>query len=302
MLTFVDTDFGFDDLWALLLLRHLDIKVHGVSLVAGVVPLPQVISNALSARQFFEFDWPLSAGAATPISRSPETAIKILGDKGMRSRGQHLPEPVQPPAPDTGLAGLLKCNPRHSGGYEVLALGPLTNLAIIYRDYPEQARNIMRITWMGGSAGRGNHTEYAEYNAIADPEALDFLLRANAPLRIIDLEICRQVTFTEAHMPVMHGSRGGLLRDLLGGYLDIALSRGRAGMSIYDPVASLALASAASIRVSPLALSVCTVQDQYYGQTRFTMDQKPNVELATEIDVDEALRVCFSALQQESER
>ncbi len=49
MRLWVDTDYGFDDLWALLLLRRHGATVEGISLVAGNTPLPQVIANALGA-------------------------------------------------------------------------------------------------------------------------------------------------------------------------------------------------------------------------------------------------------------
>ena len=81
----VDTDFGFDDLWALLLLKHLDITVDGVSLVAGNVPLVQVIRNADAAMRAFNFTWPVYAGADRPLQREPETAERILGPYGMQT-------------------------------------------------------------------------------------------------------------------------------------------------------------------------------------------------------------------------
>ena len=89
----VDTDFGFDDLWALLLLRHLQVPVAGVSLVAGNAVLPQVEENAMGAKAAFGFDWPLYLGADAPLVRAQETAERVLGPKGMQSRGAHLPGP-----------------------------------------------------------------------------------------------------------------------------------------------------------------------------------------------------------------
>ena len=91
MRVWVDTDFGFDDLWALLLLDHLKITVEGVSLVAGNTPLPQVIKNTNASLSAFGFNWPAFKGAAKPLQREPETAERILGQFGMCSRGLYLP-------------------------------------------------------------------------------------------------------------------------------------------------------------------------------------------------------------------
>ena len=90
----VDTDFGFDDLWALLVLRKLGARVAGISLVAGNAPLTQVISNALGAQKAYGFDALIFAGADRPLYRNAETAERILGPRGMLSRGQHLPDGV----------------------------------------------------------------------------------------------------------------------------------------------------------------------------------------------------------------
>ncbi|MGB1834666.1 MAG: nucleoside hydrolase, partial [bacterium] len=82
----VDTDFGFDDLWALLVLEAGGIDIDGVSLVAGNSQLEQVCKNAFGAFHHFGFTSPIYKGAEGPLLRPLETAESILGPKGMRSR------------------------------------------------------------------------------------------------------------------------------------------------------------------------------------------------------------------------
>ncbi|MGB0486056.1 MAG: nucleoside hydrolase, partial [bacterium] len=205
----VDTDFGFDDLWALLVLEAGGIDIDGVSLVAGNSQLEQVCKNAFGAFHHFGFTSPIYKGAEGPLLRPLETAESILGPKGMRSRGQFLPNvpafPIQEalPALETWLDS--------EGPKDVLAIGPLTNLALAYRSFPEKLQRLGSLTWMGASRARGNHTEHAEYNAFADADALATILQHGAPLRIVDLELCRQVTFGPADIPILENS---LLADL----------------------------------------------------------------------------------------
>ncbi|MGA0339802.1 MAG: nucleoside hydrolase, partial [bacterium] len=127
----VDTDFGFDDLWALLVLEAEGVAIDGVSLVAGNSQLEQVCANAFGAIHHFGFSWPIYKGADGPLSRPLETAERILGPKGMRSRGQFLPlvpaPPIQKAQP--ALANWLDSE----GPKDVLAIGPLTNLALAYQ-------------------------------------------------------------------------------------------------------------------------------------------------------------------------
>lgn len=292
----VDTDFAFDDLWALLVLRHLGVQIDGLSLVAGVVSLEQVCRNALSARAFFDFQWTVSAGAAQPLKRTPETAERIVGPLGMQTRGRCLPQNVDCDANETRLPDWLA--DQHQA--EVLALGPLTNLANLYLNHAVVAQRIHKIVWMGGASARGNHTPFAEFNAIADPEALDILVQNNAPLKIVDLELCRQVIFSENHLGLLHGEKGALLMDLTGGYLDIALSRGRTSMAIYDPVAAFVLADGEFVTTVASSLSVCTQVGEKYGQTIFQPDESSCIQLVTDVDPDRVRSVCFAALENES--
>ena len=289
----VDTDFGFDDLWALLVLEAEGIAIDGVSLVAGNSQLEQVCSNAFGAIKHFGFSWPIYKGADGPLLHPLETAEKILGPKGMRSRGQFLPlvltSPIREalPALETWLDS--------EGPKDVLAIGPLTNLALAYQAFPDKLQRLGNLTWMGGSRARGNHTEYAEYNAFADSDALSTVLENGAPLQIVDLELCRQVNFGPADITAVED---GLLSDLLGGYLDIALSRGRERMAIYDPMAALAVIRPSLIDFQRVNLSVHTENDSRRGKTEFNLEQPTNASIGTSIDPKIALQVCMGALEQ----
>ena len=224
----IDTDMGVDDLHAILAIAAHR-PVAGVSVGHGCAALPRVIENAIGAADHFNWTFPLVAGAARPMLGAVETAEHILGPRGMPTRGRRLA---------TGKSGLPPALPALAAWMEtggpILALGPLTNLATVMLAYdiPPPA-----IVWMGGSLGRGNHTAHAEFNAFCDPLALAILLDRGADLTMIDLEACRRVHLTEADLA---GVSDPLMADLLGGYLDIGLTRGRDHMAIYDPVAAAA--------------------------------------------------------------
>ena len=301
MSIWVDTDFGFDDLWALLLLRHFGAEIAGISLVAGNAPLTRVVANARGGALAYGLDAPCYAGADRPLVRAPETAERILGPRGMRSRGRHLPDaPATGPSPSSGAVSALAAwltTATPNADRPVLALGPLTNIARLCRQAPEAAGRITRLVWMGGSDGPGNHTAHAEFNALADPEAAAMVAHwaatAGIPLDIVDLTLCRTVTFGPDDLP----ATDPLTADLLGGYLDIGLSRGRSAMAIYDPVAALAAVRPDAFAFRPVAMEVSTEPGKHYGQTRFRPDPAATTRIAVSV-VPSAMTHCLDALTE----
>lgn len=293
----VDTDYGFDDLWAILLLRHLHAEIAAISLVAGNARLSQVIANALGAGRAYGINAPLFTGADQPLRRPQETAERILGASGMRTRGRTLPGPQGAVMELDAVAALTAWLDRaeQNEPREILALGPLTNIAHLVQQAPESAAKISRLTWMGGSAGRGNHSAQAEFNALADPEAACIVAQAGLPLHVIDLMVCRQVVFGETDMP----KSDPLTTDLLGGYLDIALTRGRDSMAIYDPVAALAAVRPDLFSFEKATLTVSTDQDDSYGATSFEhhADGKMRLAISPMTDISS---ICLNALAKDA--
>jgi len=284
----VDTDLGFDDLHAMLVLRCHQVRPVAYSLVFGCATLDQVISNAQGIEEAFSLGGAWFCGAANALDGQCRTAEHILGRTGMQSRGLALAQsdrqsrsqsrkpPLQEASASDGMINWLSGNPAEP---QVLALGPLTNLAQLIIEAPELAAKLTRITWMGGSTGRGNQTEYAEFNAWADPEAAAIVMQSGIHVHLVELETCRKlqvVTEDLQRLSSLTSPRADLLHDLLGGYLDIGLSRGRKGMAMYDPLAAAAVVMAQAsatahggniLGSTAVRISVETVDKQQAGRT-----------------------------------
>ncbi len=306
MRIWIDSDMGFDDLWAILTARSLGIQIDGMSLVAGISRLPLVVRNANAAASAFSWNFPIFEGAASALLGGTETAERVLGQTGIRSRGKELPvtrnASVQPGAFEAMREWIASGRNR-----TLLAMGPLTNVAIVVRANPELAGRIERVVWMGGSAGQGNHTPAAEFNAFADPEAVEVLLSAPVAMTIVDLEICRKVRFDESdirQIAGMDGQNAALLADLAGGYLDIALERGMESMAIYDPVAAVALACPHRFAFMRSSVEVLFTGSQR-GRTKViaaSPGEENGAEVAIDTDHEAVRRSCLDALKQECSR
>lgn len=247
----IDTDLGFDDLAAVLTVTQAPgWTVDGMSLVAGNAPLDVVIDNALRAAACFGWLFPIHAGCAQPLVGELVTAQNILGDDAMASAGRSLPKARASLAPDEAVQALSKHIERAAEPVTVLALGPLTNLARLVQARPELAPRIGLLMWMGGSAGPGNHTAAAEFNAGVDPESIQVVLDAGLPLRMVGLDACRQVRVHARDADALRAigtDRAQLLADLLLGYVRIASPDGSLPMALYDPTAAAALVAPASM-------------------------------------------------------
>ncbi|MCA1865275.1 nucleoside hydrolase [Agrobacterium genomosp. 3] len=240
----IDTDMGFDDIAAILVVQSSGLAIDGVSLVFGNTTLQAVCGNAAGAVAAFGWSMPIHQGSAKPVLGALETAQSILGDSGIPTVGQSLPDAPALPKSDAfaALCGWLE----GEGEKRILALGPLTNIAALCLARPDLAARISDLTWMGGGLTSGNHTASAEFNAFADPEALAIVLSHGLPLRMVDLDACRKVTASPVDvLPIRNagGKNAALIADLLEGFIGIATSRGRAAMALYDPVAAVAFTS-----------------------------------------------------------
>ena len=302
----IDSDVGFDDIWAVLTVRHLGARIDGMSLVAGVASLPAVIDNARWAAAAFDWNFPVYEGASSPLHGDRLAAEGILGPGGIRSRERLLPKEAGTRVLEGAFEAL--CDWLASGtGRRILALGPLTNVSSVLMERPELARRLDCVVWMGGSTGVGNHTPAAEFNAIADPEALQALLAMQIPIRIADLEVCRKVRLTGSDVQRISersGNSAALLADLAGGYLDIGIERGRDSMAIYDPVAAILLMEPKRFTIHKTRASIDLCGPER-GRTSFDAafgDEGANVYLATDPDREAIRRICIDALLEEAKR
>ncbi|MGN7957814.1 nucleoside hydrolase [Agrobacterium radiobacter] len=240
----IDTDMGFDDIAAIMVVQSSGLAIDGISLVFGNATLEAVCGNAAGAVATFGWSMPIHQGRAMPVLGALETAQSILGDSGIPTIGQSLPDAPALPKSDA-FAALCRWL-EGEGEKRILALGPLTNIAALCLARPDLAGRISDLTWMGGGVTSGNHTASAEFNAFADPEALAIVLSHDLPLRMVDLDACRKVTASPADvLPIRNagGKNAGLIADLLEGFIGIATRRGRPAMALYDPVAAVGFTS-----------------------------------------------------------
>ena len=179
----IDTDPGVDDALALLMAfadmqsesgRH---EVVGLTIAAGNVGLDHTVANALKLCEVCGVDVPVFVGAAEPLLHPARDAAYVHGRDGFGDTG-YAPAARRAEAEHAALA-ILRLSHAHAGRLLLVALGPLTNLALALKLDPTLPTRVARCVVMGGAvSAHGNITPAAEFNIAFDPEAAHIVLSA----------------------------------------------------------------------------------------------------------------------------
>ncbi len=188
----IDTDTASDDAVALVMaLRHPQVRVEAITVVAGNVPLDQAVQNALYTVELCGASVPVYAGRHAPLLRALDTAQNVHGQDGMGDIG--LPLSGRQPAPGHAVDVLIRSINAAPGAITLVAIGPLTNVALAVLRDPGIARNLKHCVIMGGASDAvGNMTPVSEYNAWADPEAARIVFESGMPVTMVGWDISRK--------------------------------------------------------------------------------------------------------------
>jgi len=198
----IDTDPGQDDAVAILvaLASPEDFDVLGICPVAGNVPLPHTARNALKLVELAGSDVPVYAGCSRPMVNDLVTAEYVHGPTGLD--GADLPDPASDLADrhavDFLVETLLAAEPR---SITLVALGPLTNIAMALVMQPGIAGAVESIVAMGGGFFEGgNVTPAAEFNIYVDPHAAHVVFTSGIPITLMPLDVTHKALTTEARV------------------------------------------------------------------------------------------------------
>jgi len=240
----LDTDPGIDDALAILYLAaHREAEIVAVGSVHGNVPAPVGAANALRILELVGLgDVPVAVGARRPLAQTLQTAEFVHGADGL---GGHAgPLPRAQPTSESAAQQLVRLARSRPGELTLLALGPLTNLALALLLEPELPRLLRSVVVLGGAlAAPGNLTPHAESNLWHDPEAADLVFDAGfANLTLVGIHItdaARADSRWLADVSALESPRARFATLLLEHYAGFfAATFGRRMCTLHDPVAA----------------------------------------------------------------
>jgi pyrimidine-specific ribonucleoside hydrolase len=300
----VDCDPGIDDALALAVLAvSPEFDLRAVTTVRGNVPVEDSTRNA--RRTLAAFGRPEVAvcpGAARPLVRLNRPFSPMHGPNGLggvelpaapaevdsggerpaAGRAMHKARSVPPAdgeaagaAAESALAAFERVlEPAAPGEITVIALAPLTNIALLLAVRPDLADRIGLLAVMGATLDRGNITPFAEFNVWADPEAACRVLGAGeVPTRLFSLAATRQATVDELHRLKLAGwsPAGAMLAEIIGGYDPEVAAE---GWPLHDAIVIAGLLEPPIVELrEAAAIEVDTTTGPHRGATTVTWDQ-----------------------------
>lgn len=204
----IDCDPGHDDMMALVLAYGSDkLDVKAVTTVAGNKPLELVTKNALNVLNYIgASDVIVGAGYDNPMVRRYDHAAQVLKDlRRLSEKGAHG---------SSGLDGFIfpEENPMSAGterAVELMArilreskekitiipVGPLTNVGLLIRAFPDLVEKIEKISLMGGSCNFKFTRQYMEFNTFMDPEATKIVFESGLPIDMYGYDVTYQALY-----------------------------------------------------------------------------------------------------------
>ncbi|KAL0368727.1 UNVERIFIED_CONTAM: putative uridine nucleosidase 2 [Sesamum calycinum] len=309
----IDTDPGVDDAMAIFLaLQSPEVEVIGLTTIYGNVYTTLATRNALHLLEIAgRTDIPVAEGSHVTITKGTKLRIAdfVHGTDGLGN--QNFPPPKGKAIEQSAVDFLIEQTSLYPGKVTVVALGPLTNIALAIQADPAFIKNVGQIVLLGGAFSvNGNVNPAAEANIFGDPDAADIVFTSGADILAIGINITHQVILTDADRDKLAESSGKFAQYLCK-ILDVYFSYhhdaySTKGVYLHDPTTILAAVDPSLITYVEGVVRVQTVGITrgltlfYNKQKRFgevtEWSDKPTVKVAVTVDAPAVVKLVMDRL------
>ncbi|KAF3497242.1 hypothetical protein DY000_02058193 [Brassica cretica] len=307
----IDTDPGIDDAMAIFVaLNSPEVDVIGLTTIYGNVYTTLATLNALHLLEVAgRTDIPVAEGTHKTIMNGTKLRIAdfVHGKDGLGN--QNFPPPKGKPIEKSAPEFLAEQAKLHPGEITVVALGPLTNIALAIQLDPEFSKNVGQIVLLGGAfAVNGNVNPASEANV----EAADIVFTCGADVIAVGINVTHQVIMTADDRDKLAASNGKLAKYLckiLGVYYSYHLDAYEIeGVYLHDPTTILAAFLPSLFTYTEGVVRVQTngitrgLTLLYNNRKRFEevteWTDKPSVKVAVTVDAPAVLKLIMDRLME----
>ncbi|MFN8523296.1 MAG: nucleoside hydrolase [Chloroflexota bacterium] len=289
-----DTDPGVDDAMAMLfMIASPEIELEAVTTVFGNNGAEQTTRNAIVVLDIAgRAEIPVARGAERPLIKGRKIGSSVVhGENGLGDAP--LPTPSRGPVSQRAAELIIERIMAAPRQITLIAVGPLTNIALATRLEPLIADNVRELIIMGGAIDApGNLTPLAEANIGNDPEAAWIVFHAGFPLTMLGLNVTHRTVMTPDYVAGLRrdgGAKGAFIADISAHYADVYRKRnGAPGFPVHDSSAVLYAIDPGYFTTEQMFVDVEIKSARGYGQTmpdrRGQWDREPNVNVCVDVD------------------
>jgi inosine-uridine nucleoside N-ribohydrolase len=298
----VDTDFALppqdDGLALALALNSPELEIVGITTVAGNFNLLRANADVLRMLEITRREnLPVHPGAKRPL-------VHVKDDFAATHYGTWWSDDPAPTPPggfakkaleaETAADFMVRAVMANHGQIEIIALGPLTNVAMAIERQPAFAGAVKRMTIMGGAIaalpdGAGNITPNAEFNFWVDPEAARIVLRSGIPIELSTLNVSRKTALTRRWYDRLVAAETPLTQLIKSQMDRTFIATPNRKLLMYDEVAVASLVDPTLVKTERMVVDVDIAHGINYGVSVGGTSPWPGAEGARTVAVQHDL-------------
>lgn len=285
----LDVDTGHDDMVAIVLASGLkEIDLLGIVAVSGNQVVEKTLNNTLKVCQLLGKRTPVYRGMEGPLLRKRVIAGDIHGESGLD--GPLFPPLTKEVEKGHGVNFIIESVLANPHEVTLVPTGPLTDIAMAFKLEPRLPALVKEVVLMGGSLGRGNRTEHAEFNIFADPEAAHIVFSSGSKIVMMGLDVTLQVLLDRERLNRYRSlgtASSTMFSDSMEFYMKACKIHGSEFPAMHDPCCVAYIVDPTIFETKEYNISVELRDSEKYGKTVASPPTKTNsVDVVLKADTE----------------
>lgn len=295
----LDFDPGVDDAAALFVMKKAkNLNLLALSSVNGNVSLDHTTRNMQCLAKLLDIDVPMAKGQEVPLVREPFFAT-VHGNDGMAGfRHMIESDDVNELTSENSVIMMHEIIQNSKEKITIIAVGPLTNIALLLKTFPEDKEKIEQISIMGGSITSGNVTSLSEFNFYVDPEAAKIVFESGVDIIMAGLNITEKANITREQIMLLdtiENRKSKFAHRILDYYLSN-------DSGIHDPCSVIVLDDPEVFEMEDMYIKIDVQNDETRGMSyrdlRKERNGHYNCKVITEIDIEKFRKILMDAFTE----